>query len=238
MPCYLKVATYNIHRCYGNDGIFDPQRISRVIRELDADVIALQEVETFTDGGDNILDMFETQTGYTVIPGPTLYRGDSSYGNAVLTKRAAEHVDELDISVPRSEPRGVISLRYTIASQHIHIIATHLGLKSRERKRQVQRITELIDQPAADVTVLMGDINEWFPWGKISRQLTRVFGKCATPNTFPSHFPIFALDQIRSYPASCIENLEPVVTPLTRKASDHLPLRATLQIISDNKMGD
>ena len=40
----LRVATYNIHRCRGLDGRTNPARIAEVIRAIDADVIALQEV--------------------------------------------------------------------------------------------------------------------------------------------------------------------------------------------------
>src|SRR4051812_26782166 len=39
------IASYNIHKCVGTDGRFDPERISRVVAEIDADVIALQEAD-------------------------------------------------------------------------------------------------------------------------------------------------------------------------------------------------
>src|SRR5712691_615295 len=40
----LRVATYNIHRCRGIDGRTRPERIASVLRAIDADVVALQEV--------------------------------------------------------------------------------------------------------------------------------------------------------------------------------------------------
>ena len=40
----IRVATYNIHKCRGLDRRISPHRIAAVIRELDADVVALQEV--------------------------------------------------------------------------------------------------------------------------------------------------------------------------------------------------
>jgi endonuclease/exonuclease/phosphatase family metal-dependent hydrolase len=40
----LRVATYNVHKCRGMDWRVNPARIVKVIREIDADVIALQEV--------------------------------------------------------------------------------------------------------------------------------------------------------------------------------------------------
>ena len=40
----LRVATYNIHRCRGLDGRTSAARIANVIRTVDADIVALQEV--------------------------------------------------------------------------------------------------------------------------------------------------------------------------------------------------
>ena len=36
---------YNIHECVGGDGRRDPERIAAVLREIDADIIGLQEVD-------------------------------------------------------------------------------------------------------------------------------------------------------------------------------------------------
>src|SRR5712671_616297 len=40
----LRIATYNIHRCRGLDGRTRPERIAAVLKSIDADVVALQEV--------------------------------------------------------------------------------------------------------------------------------------------------------------------------------------------------
>lgn len=47
-PRPLRVVTYNIHKCRGLDGRVRPERIAGVLGELNADIIALQEV---TGGG-------------------------------------------------------------------------------------------------------------------------------------------------------------------------------------------
>ena len=230
MQSRLKLATYNVHRCFGTDGNFSPQRIKMVIKQLDADIVALQEVETFTDGGNNILEKFETELGFTAIPGPTMYRADSSYGNAVLTRHPPVNVEQHDISVTGVEPRGVISLFYIINGLKVHIAVTHLGLKGGERRRQVNSVLHIMQQHPADISVLMGDINEWLPWSRTARWLSKQFGRTITPATFPSRLPLFALDQIRAWPNERIDSTQKLVTPLTRKASDHLPLTATIWI--------
>ena len=38
---YLRIATYNIHRCRGMDRRVMPARIIEVLREVDADIIAI-----------------------------------------------------------------------------------------------------------------------------------------------------------------------------------------------------
>ena len=43
-PTSIRIATYNIHRCRGMDRRVEPARIIEVLRDIDADVIALQEV--------------------------------------------------------------------------------------------------------------------------------------------------------------------------------------------------
>src|SRR5262245_8885822 len=40
----LRVATYNIHKARGLDGRVSIKRVSRVLKEIQADIIALQEV--------------------------------------------------------------------------------------------------------------------------------------------------------------------------------------------------
>lgn len=69
----IVVATYNIHRCYGNDGHFSPEGIRAVLAEPDADIVALQEVETHADGGLDLLD-FLAGSEYQPIAGPTMLR--------------------------------------------------------------------------------------------------------------------------------------------------------------------
>ena len=82
----LTLVTYNIHACVGTDGRFEPARIAGVIRELDADVVALQEVDHRHVEGYDLLDYLAVKTGLTAIAGPTLLRESRHYGNAILTK--------------------------------------------------------------------------------------------------------------------------------------------------------
>ncbi len=79
-----------------------------------------------------------------------------------------------------------------------------------------------------DRAVLMGDLNEWFLWGRPLRHLHRHFDPTRAIATFPAGRPVFALDRVWTHPGSMLEDLRAHATPLARVASDHLPLVATL----------
>ena len=41
-PARLRVVTYNIHKCVGLDRLRRPERVVKVLKEIDADIIGLQ----------------------------------------------------------------------------------------------------------------------------------------------------------------------------------------------------
>ena len=105
----MNVATYNIHRGVGRDGRYEPQRILQVLKELDADIIALQEVAVVEGKSGNLLSWLATEVNMTAVAGPAL-SGDGLYGNALLTKLSVEQVRRRDLSVGNHEPRGVLDI--------------------------------------------------------------------------------------------------------------------------------
>jgi endonuclease/exonuclease/phosphatase family metal-dependent hydrolase len=75
-------------------------------------------------------------------------------------------------------------------------------------------------------TIVLGDFNEWFPWARGRRRLLERFSAIPLPKTFPTRFPLFALDHVWTCPGRSLESLSAVKTPLTRVASDHFPVLA------------
>ena len=223
----LTLATYNIHGCIGRDGIFDPDRILRVLHELEADVIALQEVDSREHRGLQVLQCLAAETGMTPIAGPTLLRHARDYGNAVMTRLKIREIRKLDLSLPLHEPRGALDIDLVCDGVNLQVVATHLGLNPAERRVQMQRLLECFSTKHC---VLMGDLNEWFLWGRPLRWLKGIFGRTLEIPTFPAFFPVFALDRIWVRPMSALIRLEVHHTGLARKASDHLPLKATIEI--------
>lgn len=226
----LRVATYNIHRWVGNDGRASPTRIASVVKRINADIIALQEVTFDAAGPVDLLGDLARPIDATVIPGPTLAELNGQYGNAILTRIAPTTIDRLDLSVPGREPRGALALTLAVGGRAVRLVTTHLGLRSVERRRQMRRLMPLLDAPSNHVTILLGDFNEWFNWARPLRWLTRRLGGLPAPATFPSRRPLLALDRIWVHPPQRVIRLCPFVSPTAVVASDHLPLIADLHV--------
>jgi len=74
---------------------------------------------------------------------------------------------------------------------------------------------------------VMGDLNEWYLWGRPLRWLHAKFAVTRTPPTFPARRPMLKLDRIWAHPTSALQSLKAHRSALARVASDHLPLVAT-----------
>lgn len=223
----LSVASYNIHGGVGTDGRFVPLRIAGVLDELCADIVALQEVETRKTGFDMLAFLSERHRCHA-IPGPTLVSADGDYGNALLTRYPPMRVTHIDLSVKRREPRGAIDATLDCGGEDgplpVRVIATHLGLLPSERRHQVRHLlTCLAEQPGLP-TILLGDVNEWFLWGRPLRWLHAYFEQAPHVATFPSRMPFLALDRIWTSPRAHLSRVASHRSPLARQASDHLPL--------------
>ncbi len=229
----ITVASYNIHSCVGIDRRYDPGRIQRVIADLDADVIGLQEVGERAQHAQSIdhFDFLSEETGMHVIAGPNLIDNGAPYGNVLLSRRPVTDYRLIRLNVPNREPRGAIAAVVRCADRNVRFVNTHLDLRQKERKMQL----EILRDALSDVdlpTVFLGDYNIWT---RGQRALT-AFGappSIAAPKTFTSRFPILALDRIWAGSGITLIHIEAFKTPAARKASDHLPLKAVIELQAD-----
>lgn len=227
----LRVATWNIHGAIGNDGRYAPSRIVDVLKEIDADIVALQEVASEEEHAD-FLGSLERETGYHVVAGLLRQRHGSDFGNAVLSKFPVHSVGHLDLAVAHYEPRGALDVCLDLGLRPLlRVVATHLGLRPGERREQVRRILANVERESPQPTLLMGDLNEWYLWGRPLRWLHSHFREMpAAPRTFPARRPVFALDRIWVSPPSSLRRVARHASPLARSASDHLPLVAQIVV--------
>lgn len=225
----LRFASYNVHRCVGADGRHAPERILAVLEAMDADVIALQEVEATRDESLDCLRHWSQALGMHHVYGPTMAYENTQYGNALLTRLPVVQSRPLDLTLDRREPRGAIFAQLAHGDQTLGVIATHLGLRPYERRDQVQRILAQLHQTPETPRVLMGDINEWLLWGRPLRHLHRYFSAVPHRRSFPARWPLLALDRIWVKPRAALLRIDTHRTALTRVASDHLPLVAQIE---------
>jgi endonuclease/exonuclease/phosphatase family metal-dependent hydrolase len=224
-PWPVTIATYNIHGAVGADRRFAPERVAGVLNEINADIIALQEVPLGGTDWPDVLKMLQQATGYTAVEGPTKNGPKRRYGNAVLSRYPILATRNIDLSFGSREPRGALDADVDCHGHPLRVIATHLGLRPAERRAQIRTLLQAFDTDRMPV-ILLGDVNEWFAWGRTLRWLESHFESVPAPATFPSRLPVFALDRIWISPRHRLVHVEVHGTPLARVASDHLPLIA------------
>jgi len=228
------IASYNVHKCVGSDRRCDPERTSRVIHEIDADVIALQEADTRFGERTGILDLarLERESGLVPVPVSGMAKAHGWHGNVVLFKKGLVR-DVHQINLPGLEPRGALVAEIELErGGALRIIAAHFGLLRHSRARQAQMLVELMNDRHEMPTILLGDLNEWRLGDRSSlNTFQSAFGPQppAVPS-FPARLPVLALDRIMANRKGVLTTVEAHDTPLSRVASDHLPIKAIVNL--------
>ena len=220
-PDCLRIASYNLHGCVGRDGERDAERIAGVIHELGCDTIGLQEVHN--------LDRLAAMTGLEAVSGPPYVWHGRHVGNALLTRRKVLEVRNHDYTWPSHEPRTALDVDLDVEGETVRVIVTHLGLKPAERRFQVRKLLALLkDTPLYERVVVLGDINEWLPLSRPLRWLNELLGHSPRERTFPSRWPVFALDRVWVRPRHALLAFGAHRSPAAIQASDHLPVKAII----------
>ncbi len=231
MGSRLKVATYNVHRWTGINGRRAPDaaRAGFVISELDADVIALQEVLR-PDQGDCPLTGIADALGMHLTFAVTRQHRRGQLGNAILSRFPMTSISVIDISFSKIERRGALAVQFNSPAGHLGVVATHLSLVDRTRQRQVKSLLRH-PQLQAGPSVLLGDMNAWRRC-KATQELNDVLERHHNrdwPATFPAAAPVLALDRVYTHRAKLL-SVESHDTPASRRASDHLPVIARIEL--------
>lgn len=250
---HLRVVTYNVHYCKGLDGRFAPDRIARILRALDPDIVALQEIDCGRprSRGDDQLAYLAKELGLHQLFAPSIVRGEERYGHGLLSTRPIRLVRQVRLptgGVPVIEPRDALFAAVDLDGRELSVITTHLGLAFAERAAQIDRLLAedfLGGLPPAAPGLLLGDLN-LTPGGKLYRRLVSRWGQVnghavfhnvqahapghVAVKTFPSFMPVRQLDHIFATPHFRIQRVYTPANLLTRRASDHLPLVAEMEL--------
>jgi endonuclease/exonuclease/phosphatase family metal-dependent hydrolase len=237
----LRVATYNIHKCVGMDRRYSPERIARVLEELDADVVALQEVVCHSERGgrEHQAEFLAEHLNMQFRFGENRKHFGGDYGNVILSRFPISSFQNYDISVKEREPRGCLRAEVEIeGSAAIHFMNLHMGTSFFERRQQVHKL--LADHVLDDPTfkgrrIVAGDFNEWL--NGLTTRLFRSNFKSVEPKlhlgrvrTYPGILPLVHLDHI--YFDDSIELRKAFIhrSRTALVASDHLPIVAEFDI--------
>lgn len=232
----IRVATYNVHRCRGLDGRTLPHRIAAVLAEIDADVVALQEVVGASAHRAGQAAEIGAALGMGWVMAPTRHLRGALFGNVVLTRLPVRQHSQYDLSWKTCEPRGAQRVDIALDDLTLHVYNVHFGTSLMERRYQAERLASLVhDRRVHGPKLVLGDFNEWargLATDVLAQRLRSVDLRAhlRRVRTYPAFFPLLHLDHI--YYEGRVEVLRVALprTRLTRVASDHLPLVADLRV--------
>jgi endonuclease/exonuclease/phosphatase family metal-dependent hydrolase len=237
----IRVTTYNIHKCRGLDRRVRPKRIAAVLQEIDADVVALQEVVGMDEAARerNQVRAIAEELGYDFRIGENRRLHGAAYGNAVLSRLPITGDHNHDLSWRRYEPRGCLEVAVDVGSQAaLRLFNVHLGTSFFERRYQGHRLLEVIagDTLSTSPRLILGDFNEWTRG--LTTRLLSLHLNSAEPEprvgrarTYPGVFPILHLDHIYYNSLLRVDRISVHRSRLALAASDHLPIVADFTLV-------
>ena len=227
----LSVASYNIHKGVGTDRRRDLGRTAAVIAEIGADILALQEADTRfgTRKGLLDLDQIRRDLGLIAVPLQDVGAAHGWHGNLLLVRGGL--VQEVhQVILPGLEPRGALVTDLVIGGQPLRIVNAHLGLLPASRIAQARALIDKVTAMEGRPTLLLGDLNEWRDGSGAFQALGKHFTIAPARASFPSRYPLLALDRMMLSPHGDLLDVAAHDTPLARRASDHLPIKARLRL--------
>lgn len=234
-----RIVTYNVHRCVGNDRQLDVARVAEVLAALEPDIVALQELDVGrartnnVDQANEIAERLEMAVHFH----PAMRVEKELYGDAILSAYPEKLIQTGPLPgysrLPQLEPRGALWLEVDIDGKAVQVINTHLGLVPREQQSQAAFLAGpswLAHPRCKGPKILLGDFNATGT-SVVYRTLTaklqpaRRLAPVRQPtSTFPSQLPVLRIDHVFVSPEIVVRDVFAPFDPLTRVASDHLPL--------------
>jgi endonuclease/exonuclease/phosphatase family metal-dependent hydrolase len=238
----FRIVTYNVHKCVGVDRRLSPARIVSVLKEVTADIIALQEVLCIEgrDSQSNQAHFIAGELGFNYCMGQNRKLKEGIYGNLVLSRFPLLEFENHDISVAGREERGCLRVDVGLTKEErLHVYNVHLGTSFIERRYQARKLigeSILSDSTRPGPRVMLGDFNEWTR-GLVTQLLNKHFQSgdirlhLKRSRTYPGMLPIMHLDHIYfSDEALELEYAELYRSRTALLASDHLPIFADFRL--------
>lgn len=227
----LKVASYNMRKSIGTDRRRRPERTLEVLREIDADIIALQEADRRFGTRQGVITphMLEEHSPWKAVQFGVRSGSMGWHGNAILVRKDAQIVDCEILHLPALEPRGAVMADLRVDGELLRVVGMHLDLSGLWRRRQAHAILMHLDASARRLpTVMMGDLNDWTAQSGCLRDFGRHFTFAETGRSFHARRPVARLDRIMVSPELSVAESGVHDSAAARTASDHLPVWAAV----------
>ena len=184
----LKILTYNIHKGFNSTNRrFVLHSIKDVLKQIDADIVFLQEIHGERSISKNRFDDWPTNSQFEFLADSiwhhhaygnnAVYRA-GHHGNAILSKYPIVEWENIDVSLMRTASRSLLHATIEVPgiTKKLHLICVHLGLFNMEREMQLSTLAKRIDSnvPHTEPLIIAGDFNDWR--GKAERHLTAELG--------------------------------------------------------------
>jgi endonuclease/exonuclease/phosphatase family metal-dependent hydrolase len=228
----IRVASYNMRKAIGTDRRRRPERTLEVLRELDADVIALQEADRrFGTRASAIpLHMIDEHSDYKPVAFDARDGSLGWHGNALLVRKNVDILHKELLHLPSLEPRGAVMADICLDGEELRVVGMHLDLSGLWRRQQAHTILHHLDTRESKMpAVLMGDLNEWSVRGGCLRDFGHHLAFADCGRSFHVRRPVARLDRIMVTPGLGIDECGVHQSPAARKASDHYPVWAKLR---------
>ncbi|MET1112059.1 MAG: endonuclease/exonuclease/phosphatase family protein [Allosphingosinicella sp.] len=228
----IRVASYNMRKAIGTDRRRRPERTLEVLRELDADVIALQEADRrFGTRASAIpLHMIEEHSDYKPVAFDARDGSLGWHGNALLVRKSVDVLHKELLHLPSLEPRGAVMADICLNGEELRVVGMHLDLSGLWRRQQAHTILHHLDSRETKMpAVLMGDLNEWSIRGGCLRDFGHHLAFADCGRSFHVRRPVARLDRIMVTPGLGIDECGVHQSASARKASDHFPVWAKLR---------
>lgn len=229
----ITVASYNIRKSVGLDWRRRPGRILSVLREIDADVVALQEVDrrfgtrVSSLSAEAILD----ETPYQVVRFGARPQSLGWHGNVLLVRKHWRVHDQKSLILPCLEPRGAVQADIEAEHHTIRVVGLHLGLMGRWRALQARAVLDHLHALESRLpTIIMGDLNEWNTDARSLRHFAEDHHIVAPGPSFHSSKPVVSFDRIITSLDLNVVEAGVHMSDTARRASDHLPVWARLSL--------
>ncbi len=226
----LRVLTYNIHIGIDMDNKLNLEKTAKVIKDLNPDIVALQEVDRFTDRTNRIdqPEVLSELTGMYVVFGKTVDRSGGDYGIAILSRfpiESSEYTELPNTEPAKLEDRGALKVKLHLNEENrFSFICTHFCHESEARRiLQARKINELFVSDDDEIIILGGDFNAAPSASSIATLKEKWFDSTSKEFTFPSPKPTVKIDYIFYRGNDALQVKETQVVP-DLVTSDHRPV--------------